>query len=240
MSVKDWYQRLKLKSFTRRFERERRQEKPLAEIMGEFVRSTSYDGPVEKTTRQDVTDFAKILASRVFDDGHNFSGGLLKELTKSSDWPFDLGQGHPNYEELLLIDFWAITYAFVSKPSVALKTELRDTFLQEFGEVVYSTLLASGFTPSEVRNFSELATVRFRTYYEEMAAWKQAMEEHRAYFGFERAITRNVFGFETNDLVVLGIVFTTFQSVLLAASVFLVSQRLHDRIAYGLLESEAP
>jgi len=234
----NWYQRLKLRRLTRKFEKERRHEKPLAEIMSEFIKSTTYDGPAEKTTRQDVTDFAKVLASWVFDDSQNFTGSLLKELTKSSDWPFNLGQSDANCEELLLIDFWAMTYAFISKSSAMLKTELRDAFLHEFGEVVYSTLLASGFSHSEVRNFSELGTVRFRTYYEEMAAWKQATEEHRPYFGFERAITRNVFGVETNDLVVLGIVFATFQSVLLATLGLLVSQRLHDRIAYGLLEGE--
>src|SRR5208337_4749009 len=226
MSLIDWYQRLRLKRFTRRFERERGHEKPLAEIMGDFVRSTSYDGLVEKTTRQDVTDFAKVLASWVLDDSQNFSGSLLKELTRSSDWPFDLGQGEANYEELLLIDFWAMTYAFVSKSSAILKTELRDAFLHEFGEVVYSTLLASGFSPSEVRDFSELATVRFRTYYDEMAASEQAIREHRPYFGFARAVTKNVFGAETNDLVVAGIVFATFQSNLLATLGLLVSQRL--------------
>ena len=131
MSLIDWYQRLRLKRFTRRFERERGHEKPLAEIMGDFVRSTSYDGLVEKTTRQDVTDFAKVLASWVFDDHQNFSGNLLRKLTTSPDWPFDLGQGESNQEELLLIDFWAMTYAFVSKSSAMLKTESRDAFLHE-------------------------------------------------------------------------------------------------------------
>ena len=235
MSLIDWYQRLRLKRFTRRFERERRHEKPLAEIMGDFVKSTRYDGLVEKTTRQDVTDFAKVLASWVFDDDQNFSGSLLKELTMSPDWPFDLGQGESNQEELLLIDFWAMTYAFVSKSSAMLKTELRDAFLHELGEVVYSTLLASGFSPSEVRNFSEMATVRFRTYYDEMTASAQAIREQRPYFGFERAVTRNVFGTETDDLVVVGIVSATFQSFLLATVGLLVSQKLHDRIAYGLM-----
>jgi len=240
MPLKDWYQRWRLKRFTRTFEKEQRHEKPLAEIMSDFVKSTRYEGPVEKTTRKDVTDFAKVLASLVFDDSQNFSGSLLKELTKSSDWPFDLGQGEANYEELLLIDFWLKTYAFISKSSAMLKTELRDAFLYEFGEIVYSTLLAGGFSPTEVRNFSELGRVRFRAYYEEMAAWKQAMEEHRPYIGFEKAITRNVFGVETKDLVVLAIVFTTFQSNLLATLVLLVGQKLHERIAYGLLERMSP
>ena len=238
MLLKDWYRRLTLKRFTRRFEKELRHEKPLAEIMGDFVRSTSYDGLVEKTTRQDVSDFAKVLASWVFDDSQNFSGRLIKELTKSSDWPFDLGQGEASYEELLVIDFWAITHAFASKSSAMLKTELRDAFLHEFGEIVYSNLLVGGFSPSEVRNFSELAAVRFGTYYKETAASERARRERRPYFGFERAVTRNVFGAETNDLVVVGIVFTTFQSVLLSTLGLLVSQKLHDRIAYGLLESE--
>ena len=51
-------------------------------------------------------------------------------------------------------------------------------------------------------------------------------------------MTRNVFGTETDDLVVVGIVSATFQSFLLATVGLLVSQKLHDRIAYGRTRAE--
>ncbi len=249
MSLKDWYQRLRFAvvapGIRRRFEQERRHGKPLAEIMSEHVQASRYDQPVEKTTRQDVTDFAKVLASSIFDDSQNLAGGLLKTLTTESDWPFDLGQGEANYEELLIVDFWAMSYAFTSTSSnspATLKTEkikLRDAFLHEFQHKVFSNLLAVGFSPSEVEKFSDLANMRFGTYYEEWDKWEHAIREDGAYFGFARAVTKNVFGAETKSFMASFLILARIQSYLLATRGFMVGFKLHDRIAYGLLESEA-
>ena len=49
-------------------------------------------------------------------------------------------------------------------------------------------------------------------------------------------LLKNVFGAETDSILVSVLMFNTIQSFLLATCGLLVSQKLHDRIAYGLLE----
>jgi hypothetical protein len=205
---------------------------PLGRLTGWFR------GRFGRVSRQDATDFAKVLAAMILDPSENLSGSLLRNLRETEGWPHDLGKGEPNEAEQLCLDLWAVRYALVTWDRKRVLTpQARDAFLYEVEEFVYLTLIESGAPPAEVEKLSLLYQRRFVEYTDPFQSFWKGLGERptRVNFDLVRAITGHLFGTETDSyaaalaaLIAIRHFFLSFLAPFFSAS------GLHMKVARAL------
>jgi hypothetical protein len=200
-------------------------------------------GRFGRTSPEDVTDFAKVLACMVVgidpstgEPSRSLSTSLLESLKEDEDWPYDLGEAEANETEGLSLNLWSVSYAFCSKTSV-LTPWARNVFISKVETLVFRDLIDGGVAPpAEATNLSLLYQSRFVEYSEAFQSDQSARNETppRNSFDFFRAVTRNLFGRQSNNLVVMAKVMAATWADQLSLLQFFTVSGLHMKIARGL------
>ena len=129
-----------------------------------------FRGRFGKTSPEDVTDFAKVLALMVVGiDPTNgepnakwkLSAQLQERLREAGGQLHDFTQARPNENEELFLDLWLVSYAFRTKRNSALKPETRDAFLYRVEDFC---LTASDLASDKVTELLRLYRGRFAEY----------------------------------------------------------------------------
>jgi hypothetical protein len=194
-----------------------------------------FRGRFGRIAREDVTDFAKVLALMVLgidptngepSPAWKLSSRLQKRLLEAEGWPYDFADSHANETEQLLLDLWLITYALRVKRCGALKPETRDAFVHQVEEFVF------GASDLPLDKSSELFQLHTRRFAEYSAAYRKSSSERN--FDFVEAVTRNVFGKETNSIKAAVLIKLTTDAGFISLLLFLTGMGLHQKIARGM------
>jgi hypothetical protein len=194
-----------------------------------------FRGRFGRTSPEDVTDFAKVLALTVLGidptsgepnpASWKLSARLQKRLREVGGWPYDFAQASPNETEELFLDLWLVSYAFRVKRNTRLKPGTREAFVHQ----VEAFALAASLTTDSAAECLPLYRKRFAEY---STAYRKPFSEMN--FEFAEAVTRNVFRKETNSVKAAVLIKFTTDYALISFSVFLTWTGLHGKIARAM------
>jgi hypothetical protein len=145
--------------------------------------------------------------------GHEVSDGL-----KSADgWPFDLGTGAVNDRERTVLSLWWFSNCVlraIQGPELDEKTG----FLDHVHDFAYKTMLRAGLPADRIKELQSLTSRRYQNYYSAFEeAWTRWVKKQRVSFApFTRMVTKNLYGHESDDILVDTLITIRAQSLLLS------------------------